>query len=555
MQNEKKTKEKKNSRKSTEIRQNKQVSDRNRQKTGKNIRVKTTKGGSHAAGGQKHPSDARKTRNGVGDTPKTGKNRVRESIGQNELCLYAKKCGGCTMQGVPYEKQLKRKEHQIRELLRDICPVEQIHEMENPLHYRNKVHAVFDRLPNGRIISGIYTEGTHRVVPVSVCQIENEQADKIIGTVRKLVQSFHIYIYNEENGTGLLRHVLVRCGHKTGEMMVVLVCASPIFPSKNNFVRALRKEHPEITTVVLNVNDMQTSMVLGERNIVLYGKGYIEDELCGKTFRISPGSFYQINSVQTEWMYKKAIDLAGLTGKELVLDAYCGIGTIGIIASGHARQVAGVELNRDAVKDAIANAKRNRIKNIRFYAEDAGEWMTRMAAEGVRADVVFMDPPRSGSSEAFLNAVAAVRPKKIVYISCGPETLARDLRYLKKRGYHCGAAWPIDLFPFTAHVETVCLLSKLSEAKNHISVKVDMDEMDVTAAESKATYDKIREWVREKYGFHVTNLNIAQVKRKHGIIERENYNRPKSEDSRRPGCPKEKEQAIEEAMKNFLMIV
>ena len=338
-------------------------------------------------------------------------------------------------------------------------------------------------------------------------------------------------------------------------MMVVLVCASPIFPSKNNFVRALRKEHPEITTVVLNVNDMQTSMVLGERNIVLYGKGYIEDELCGKTFRISPGSFYQINSVQTEWMYKKAIDLAGLTGKELVLDAYCGIGTIGIIASGHARQVAGVELNRDAVKDAIANAKRNRIKNIRFYAEDAGEWMTRMAAEGVRADVVFMDPPRSGSSEAFLNAVAAVRPKKIVYISCGPETLARDLRYLKKRGYHCGAAWPIDLFPFTAHVETVCLLSKLSEAKNHISVKVDMDEMDVTAAESKATYDKIREWVREKYGFHVTNLNIAQVKRKHGIIERENYNRPKSEDSRRPGCPKEKEQAIEEAMKNFLMIV
>ena len=207
MQNEKKTKEKKNSRESTEIRQNKQASDRNRQKTGKNIRVKTTKGGSRAAGGQKHPSDARKTRNGVGDTPKTGKNRVRESRGQNELCLYAKKCGGCTMQGVPYEKQLKRKEHQIRELLRDICPVEQIHGMENPLHYRNKVHAVFDRLPNGRIISGIYTEGTHRVVPVSVCQIENEQADKIIGTVRKLVQSFHIYIYNEDNGTGLLRHV------------------------------------------------------------------------------------------------------------------------------------------------------------------------------------------------------------------------------------------------------------------------------------------------------------------------------------------------------------
>ncbi|WP_235903408.1 23S rRNA (uracil(1939)-C(5))-methyltransferase RlmD [Bilifractor porci] len=463
MQNEKKTKkikEEKNNRENTEIRRDKQASDRKLQKTGKNVSGKTLKREIRAAGGQKHPADARKTRDRMGDIPKKEKNRIRESGGQNGLCPYAKKCGGCTMQGIPYEKQLKRKEHQVRELLRDICPVEKIHGMENPLHYRNKVHAVFDRFPNGRIVSGIYSEGTHRVVPVTGCQIENEQADRIIGTIRKLVQSFHIFIYNEDNGTGLLRHVLVRCGHKTGQVMVVLVCASPIFPSKNNFVRTLRAEHPEITTVVLNVNDMQTSMVLGERNIVLYGKGYIEDELCGKTFRISPGSFYQINSVQTEWMYEKAIKLAGLTGKELVLDAYCGIGTIGIIASDQARQVAGVELNRDAVRDAIANAKRNAIKNIRFYAEDAGEWMTRMAAEGVRADVVFMDPPRSGSSEAFLDAVAAVRPKKIVYISCGPDSLARDLRYLKKRGYHCESAWPVDLFPYTAHTETVVLMSK-----------------------------------------------------------------------------------------------
>lgn len=242
--------------------------------------------------------------------------------------------------------------------------------------------------------------------------------------------------------------------------MVVLVTASPVFPSKNNFVKALRKVHPEITTVVQNINDRGTSMVLGTRDVVLYGKGFIEDKLCGCTFRISAQSFYQVNPVQTEILYQKAIEAAGLTGKETVLDAYCGIGTIGLIAASKAKQVIGVELNKEAVRDAIKNAKRNQTKNITFYCEDAGEFMLKMAAEDQQLDVVFMDPPRSGSSEVFLDCLAKLAPKKVVYVSCNPETLARDLRILKKKGYQMQEAWPVDMFPFCDHIETVCLLSR-----------------------------------------------------------------------------------------------
>lgn len=242
--------------------------------------------------------------------------------------------------------------------------------------------------------------------------------------------------------------------------MVVLVTASPVFPSKNNFVKALRKLHPEITTIVQNINDRGTSMVLGKRDIVLFGKGYIEDRLCGCTFRISAQSFYQVNPVQTEKLYAKAIEAAGLTGKETVLDAYCGIGTIGILASGSAGQVIGVELNPDAVRDAVTNAKRNTVSNIRFYCEDAGEFMVKMAENGTKPDVVFMDPPRSGSSETFLTSLAKLAPEKVVYVSCNPETLARDVKFLRKKGYQMEEAWPVDMFPFCAHVETVALLTQ-----------------------------------------------------------------------------------------------
>ena len=242
--------------------------------------------------------------------------------------------------------------------------------------------------------------------------------------------------------------------------MVVLVAASPIFPSKNNFVKALRKEHPEITTVVLNINDKSTSMVLGERNIILYGKGYIEDELCGCRFRISPNSFYQVNPVQTEVLYQKAISLAGLSGKEKVIDAYCGIGTIGLIAASHCKEVIGIELNREAVKDAIGNAKRNSIKNVRFYQGDAGDFLVSMAQKGEKADVVFMDPPRAGSSEKFMESAVKMGPEKIVYISCNPDTLERDLKYLTRKGYQVDRICPVDMFPFTDNIENVCLLSR-----------------------------------------------------------------------------------------------
>ena len=375
-------------------------------------------------------------------------------------CPYAGKCGGCQYQGMDYGSQLKEKQKYVQKLLKNYGKPEPILGMENPYYYRNKVHAVYKHQKNGEISSGIYEEGTHKVVPVESCQIENQEADKVIQTIRKLAKSFKIKIYNEDSGYGLLRHVLIRYGRVTGEMMVVLVAASPIFPSKNNFVKALRKEHPEITTVVLNINDKSTSMVLGERNIILYGKGYIEDELCGCRFRISPNSFYQVNPVQTEVLYQKAISLAGLSGKEKVIDAYCGIGTIGLIAASHCKEVIGIELNREAVKDAIGNTKRNRIKNVRFYQGDAGDFLVSMAQKGEKADVVFMDPPRAGSSEKFMESAVKMGPEKIVYISCNPDTLERDLKYLTRKGYQVDRICPVDMFPFTDNIENVCLLSR-----------------------------------------------------------------------------------------------
>ena len=400
---------------------------------------------------------------GAGSSNRSGRsdgagisNRKRE----NSLCPVQKRCGGCQLLHLSYDKQLKYKQEAVNKLLKPFCAVHRITGMENPLHYRNKVHAVFTHRRDGSIISGIYEEGTHSVVPVEDCLLENEKADDIIRTVRNLLKSFKIKTYNEDTGYGLFRHVLIRVGHRTGQIMVVLVLGSPILPSKNNFVKALRKEHPEITTVILNVNDKKTSMILGEKETVLYGKGYIEDILCGCRFRISAKSFYQINSVQTEALYAKAIELAGLTGKERVIDAYCGIGTIGLIAASKAAEVIGVELNQDAVRDAVRNARTNDIRNIRFYQNDAGKFMVEMAELGEKADVVFMDPPRSGSDEAFLSSVVKLAPDKIVYISCNPETQARDLAYLTKHGYRAKGAWPYDMFPATVHVESVVLLSR-----------------------------------------------------------------------------------------------
>lgn len=380
----------------------------------------------------------------------------------NSKCAISAKCGGCQYIDKSYQEQLDIKDKYLRKLLSDFGQMEPILGADKPYHYRNKVNAAFKRKKNGEIISGTYEEGTHNILPVTACYIEDETASKIMGTIRDLVKSFKITTHNEDTGYGLLRHVMVRTARKTGQVMVVLVTASPVFPSKNNFTKALRNMHPEITTIVQNINVKNTSMVLGDRNQVMYGKGFIEDVLCGKRFRISPNSFYQVNPEQTEKLYMKAMEFAGLTGNEVVLDAYCGIGTIGMVASDNAKEVIGVELNKDAVKDAITNAKLNGCKNISFYNNDAGKFMVNMAKDGAKVDVVFMDPPRSGSDEAFMSSVLKLAPKRVVYISCGPDTLARDLKYMTRNGkYKVERMVGCDMFAFTDHIECIVQLTRM----------------------------------------------------------------------------------------------
>ena len=404
----------------------------------------------------------------------------------------------------------------------------------------------------GQIVSGVYQSALHRIVPVSDCLIEDKVADRIIVTIRKLLRSFKIRPYDEDTGRGTLRHVLVRRGRRSGEILVVLVTAHGMLPGKRNFVRALLQRHPDITTIVQNINAGQTSLVLGPHSEVLYGPGYIREQLGDFTFRISPRAFYQINPVQTEVLYRTALEYAGLTGTETVVDAYCGTGTIGIFASRNAARVIGVENNRDAVRDAISNAKANRADNVRFYTADASDFLQGMAKAGEHADVVILDPPRAGSDERFLSAVTTVAPERVVYVSCNPETLARDLGYLTRHGYRVERMQPVDMFPHTEHIETVCQLV-LRNPVTHINIDVDVEEM-VQDKRGLATYGQIKDYVLERSGLKVSSLYIAQVKQKHGIIERENYNKPKSEDVRQPQCPPDKERAITEALKHFGMI-
>lgn len=386
---------------------------------------------------------------------------------EKKLCINQKRCGSCRYLSLSYERQLAAKEEYVKKAVgpgfaKKVMPVIG---MEEPWHYRNKVTAVFARDRKGNPVSGVYEGGTHRVLPVEECLLEDALADRIIGTIRGMLKSFKIWVYDEDTRRGLLRYVLVRRGFATGQVLVVLVTASPVFPSKKNFVQALLRAHPEITTVVQNINARTDSLILGDRQQILYGKGYIEDVLCGCTFRISPASFYQINPVQTRKLYEKAMELAGLTGKERVIDAYCGIGTIGLIAASRpaasrAGEVLGVEINPDAVRDAVINAKKNGVSNVRFYRADAGDFMVKMAQDGERADVLFMDPPRSGSTEKFLQSAAALAPERIVYISCNPETLGRDLKVLDRLGYQAGKIWPVDMFPWTESCEAVCALDR-----------------------------------------------------------------------------------------------
>lgn len=383
-----------------------------------------------------------------------------------QTCPYVAKCGACHIGEKSYEEELAEKKAQIVTHIGKYCgKINDVAGMYYPYHYRNKVHAVFGRIKD-EVVAGTYEEGTHTIIPVSDCLIEDTQASAIIRTVAGLIQSFKLWVYNEDTGRGLMRHILVRKGASTKQIMVVLVTASPEFPHKNNFVAELRRMHPEITTIVQNINDKQTTMVLGEREKILFGQGYIEDVLMGLRFRISPSSFYQVNSAQTQVLYKRAIQAAGLTGKERVIDAYCGIGTIGMCMSAKAAHVTGIELNAQAVKDAKANAKRNHINNIHFIAADATEYMTRMSQNGEKADVIVMDPPRSGSTEAFVKAAASLKPSRIVYVSCNPETLGRDLAWFGREGYRAQEAFPVDMFGFTEHVEVILSMKYCGKEKN-----------------------------------------------------------------------------------------
>ncbi len=374
-------------------------------------------------------------------------------------CPYRKKCGGCQLQNLEYNEQLSFKQVKLIKLLGRFCHIDEIIGMENPYHYRNKLQAAYASR-GGKIIGGLYQSSTGKIVEISDCMIEDEISAKISSTIAKLIYSFKLKPYDPERGVGFFRHVLVRRGFGTGEIMVVLVTKSGEFRSCRSFVNALLEKHPEITTVVRNINDGRVRLSLGKKNETLYGDGYIEDTLMGLRFRLSPNAFYQVNPVQTKVLYGKAKEFAGLAGNETVIDAYAGTGTIGMIMADRAKKVISVESNSDAVKDAKENAKINGIKNIDIYCGDAGKFMVDLARKGEKIDVVITDPPRAGCSRDFLRSVVTLSPKKVVYVSCNPETLARDLSCLVKNGYKVTAVQGVDMFPHTEHVETVVRLEK-----------------------------------------------------------------------------------------------
>ena len=377
-------------------------------------------------------------------------------------CRLFKRCGGCQLKE-SYGEQLRWKQAKAERLLAKFAKCEKIIGMDNPYNYRNKVQHGFYTNPGRQIISGIYQSGSGRIVPCESCMLEDKEADKIIATIKALMKSFKMFPYNPNTENGLIRHVMVRKAFHTGQYLVCIVTAKSMFPSKKNFAAALTKAHPSVKTVVQNVCDNPMPLTMGEQEFVLCGRGYIEDLLCGKKFRISARSFYQVNPVQTEILYKTAMEFAELNKNDRVLDCYCGTGTIGIIAADYCKEVIGVELNASAIADARVNAAQNGCDNICFVKGDSGRFMEEMARSGEKADVVFTDPPRTGSDKRFLQSLAKLAPKKVVYISCGIESLERDLLTLQKLGYGVKKIQPVDMFPHTKHVECVVLMSKVQK--------------------------------------------------------------------------------------------
>lgn len=389
------------------------------------------------------------------------KNKAKKNPNQ---CPYHKKCGGCSLQNMDYERQLKFKQSVVNRLLKDFGKVGKICGMENPSNYRNKAQASFVNL-HGKIHSGVYQSSTGKTVPVENCMLQDKDSNRIIAEITRIAESFKIKPYNPRTKSGILRHVLIRKGFTTGEIMAVIVLYEDRLKNEKSFINAILSHCPEISTVVINISKSKMKLVLGKESRVVYGSGKITDVLCGKRFIISPRSFYQVNPVQTEVLYKTAIDSAALTGKETVIDAYCGIGTIGIAASDKAGRVIGADNNVSAIEDAKENAKLNNIDNIEFYPCDAGDFMETFVFLGDKADVLFMDPPRAGSDKKFLSSAVKLSPEKIVYISCNPETQRRDLFYLTKHGYKVKKIKPVDMFPYTAHVETVVMLERKEKSK------------------------------------------------------------------------------------------
>lgn len=387
------------------------------------------------------------------------KNESNDAI--EPKCEYYFECGACHLQHMKYKAQLRYKEKEVERSLYKFGKINPIIKMDNPYDYRNKVHSTFAETKKGKIVSGLYKENTHSIVPIDRCIIQDPKADEILKTIRKIFKKNKMHMYNEYTNKGFLRHVLIRTGFNSGEVMVVFVVAHNRFHSKNKIIKELLNKHPEISTIIMNINNKDTSMILGEKEKVLYGNGKILDKLCGLEFLISPKSFYQVNPIQTKKLYEKAIEFANISDKDIVLDAYCGIGTIGLLAAQKANKVYGVEINESAINNARKNAKLNSIKNIDFFKADASDFIKDLVKENYPVDIVFLDPPRSGSDKFFLSSVVKLSPKRIVYISCNPKTQKRDLKYLNKNNYRVTKIQPVDLFPQTYHVENICLLEKI----------------------------------------------------------------------------------------------
>ena len=467
-------------------------------------------------------------------------------------CPYAGKCGGCAYRHLTYPEELWAKRQRVQDALTRIggldLTVEEILGAKNPEHYRNK-----SQYPVGADGSiGFFQARTHKVVPIRRCLIQTEAADRTAQAVGEWMRRYKISAYDETTGKGLVRHVCVRVNRK-GESLCCVVVNGNKVPREPELAAYVTAAVPHTVGVLLNSNTRRGNVVLGDKYRTLFGRNYLMDTLCGLEFKLSMPSFYQVNRDQAEVLYGKALEFAGLTGNETVLDLYCGIGTITLCLAKAAKRVIGAEIVPPAIRDAKENALRNHIENAEFFCGDAADIAAKLESDGLRPDVVTVDPPRKGLAPEVIASVAAMGPEKVVYVSCDPATLGRDVKRFAEHGYTAVRAAAVDLFPKTAHVETVCLLSKL-QSKEHIEIEVKMDELDLTSAESKATYDEIKAYVLEKHGLKVSSLYISQVKRKCGLDVGQNYNLSKKEDAKVPQCPPEKEAAIMDALKHFQMI-